>query len=562
MMVGELLVMLAAPFLAGAVETNRADPGVSSSGRTASTDPIAIKCAGRTRATCTSSTRTSQHLKLPSFDVEPEPQPTETLADALEAAYRTAPALAAQRYQLRATDEDYAQAIAELNPTSTFEIVGGYGRTVPDRTTQARVSVVQPLYTGGRATADRDAALAAVGAGREQLRSDEGDILLQVVTSYADIRRDSEVLRLRAANLRQLSATLDEVKARREAGELTRTDIAQAETQLLLAQTQFNVAEQQHEVDRATYAALVGHDPGALAPSPPLPQLPVSIDTAFDLAYTNNPDLAQAIATERASRARIVAARAVGRPTLSLRGSANFIGQVTPSNFANVNQVFDGQAVLTIPLSTGGRARSLVAQAQDRNSVDRVGIEAMRRRVVERIVSSWNAIATGQRNVEVGKAQLDSARVFDEGTFEEYRAGLRSTFDVLFAHGSLRDAQIALANARRDTYVAQATLLRHLGLLEARALLTGTGLHNPDLHFEKINQRARVPWAGAIQALDQVSSTRPRQADLEQPAAGEGDPAIVPAPEQLPIPAARSSPVVPISGTTGRPRSDRRFKRP
>ncbi|MBX9729756.1 MAG: TolC family protein [Sphingomonas sp.] len=551
-----------APLLAGFIEMDEADAAASSKGITASADPIAIKCAGRTRSTCSSSTRTSQHLKLPSFDVEPEPQPTETLAGALEAAYRTAPALAAQRYQLRATDEDYAQAIAELNPTSTFEIVGGYGRTVPDRTTQARVSVVQPLYTGGRATADREAALAAVGAGREQLRGGEGDLLLQVITSYADIRRDSEVLRLRAANLKQLTATLDEVKARREAGELTRTDIAQAETQLLLAQAQFNVAEQQYEADRATYAALVGHDPGALAPSPPLPQLPGSIDMAFDLAYTSNPDLARAIATERASRARIAAARADGRPTVSLRGSANFIGQVAPLNLVNGNQVFDGQAVLTIPLITGGRVRSLVAQAQDRNAVDRVGIEAMRRRVVERIVTSWNAIATGQRNVEVGKAQLASARVFDEGTFEEYRAGLRSTFDVLFAHGSLRDAEIALVNARRDTYVAQATLLRHIGFLEARALLTGTGLHHPDLHFDKINNRARVPWAGAVQALDRVYSTRPSQAGLEQPSAGEGDPAIVPAPEQPKISPARTSPVVPIPGTTGRPLSDRSLKRP
>lgn len=561
-MVGILLLTLSAPFIAGSVEIDSADARASSKNSTAFADPIAIKCAGRPRATCTSSTRTSQQLRLPSFDVEPEPQPNETLAEALEAAYRTAPALAAQRYQLQATDEDYAQAIAELNPTSTFEIVGGYGRTVQDQTTQARVSVVQPLYTGGRATADREAALAAIGAGRDQLRSGEGDLLLQVITSYADIRRDSEVLRLRAANLKQLRATLDEVKARREAGELTRTDIAQAETQLLLAQAQFNVAEQQREADRAIYAALVGHDPGALAPSPPLPQLPGSIDTAFDLAYTSNPDLAQAIATERASRARIAGARAEGRPTVSLRGSASLGGQITPFDLVNRNQVFDGQAVLTIPISTGGRVRSLVSQAQDRNAVDRVGIEAMRRRVVERIVTSWNAIATGQRNVEVSKAQLASARVFDEGTFEEYRAGLRSTFDVLFAHGSLRDAQIALVNARRDTYVAQATLLRHLGLLEARALLTGTGLHNPDLHFEKINQRFAVPWAGAVRALDRIDPAPPRQAGLEQPPAGAGTPAIVPAPEQPPIPTASTSPVVPISGTTGRPRPDRSLKRP
>jgi outer membrane protein len=154
------------------------------------------------------------------------------------------------------------------------------------------------------------------------LRGTEGDLLLQVITSYADIRRDAQSLRLRAANLRQLQGTLDEVKARREAGELTRTDIGLAETQLQLAMTQYNSTLQQWQQDRAIYAALVGHDPGNLAPSPPLPHVPDSIDDAFDAAQNLSPDLAQAIATEKESRARIAAARAQGHPTVTLTGNA------------------------------------------------------------------------------------------------------------------------------------------------------------------------------------------------------------------------------------------------
>lgn len=565
-------LVLATLLLAGFLEAHSADAQTSSDNIISSPDPVAIKCGGRTRAGCMSSTMTSHGWKLPSFDVEPEPKPTETLSGALDAAYRAGPALAAQRYQLRITDEDYAQALTQLNPTSSIDIVGDYASTSLGRTPlgttssadslSARISVVQPLYTGGRAAADRDAALAAISAGREQLRSGEGDLLLQVVTSYVDVRRDAEVLRLRAANLNQLKATLDEVKARREAGELTRTDIAQAETQLLLAQTQFNIAVQQHEADRASFAALVGHEAGVLAPAPPLPQLPGSIDKAFDLAHAYSPDLGQAIAAERASRARIAAARAQGRPTVSLRGSASLIGQATPFDIANGDQQFNGRAVLTIPLGAGGRVRSLVAQAQYRNAADRVGIEAMRRRMVERLVNSWNAIATGQRNIEVGQAQLASARVLDDGTFQEYRAGLRSTFDVLFAHGALRDAEIALVNARRDTYVAQATLLRHIGLLEVRALLTGTGLYDPDRNFEKVRQRITVPWAGVVRSIDRISRPTPKQAGLEQPPVGERDASILPAPEQSPIPTTHNSPTTPILGTIGRPLPDRSLRRP
>lgn len=174
---------------------------------------------------------------LPGFVPPPEPAPTESLVDALEAAYRTAPQLQAQRYELRASDDVYAAALAELRPTTQLRVTGSYSRTDPGRITEERrpiedrlrselitsnnataeLIVDQPLYTGGRATANREVAAYGISQGRAQLRAVEGDLFLQVITTYADIRRDARVLALREANVGQLAATLDEVRARREA---------------------------------------------------------------------------------------------------------------------------------------------------------------------------------------------------------------------------------------------------------------------------------------------------------------------------------------------------------
>jgi outer membrane protein len=111
-----------------------------------------------------------------------------------------------------------------------------------------------------------------------------------------------------------LEVTLDEATARREAGELTRTDIAQAESQLIAARVQLNAAAAQVESSRAGYTAIVGREPGILAPEPDLPGLPGSAAEAFALAELANPDLAAAIATARASRERIAAAQQKGVP--------------------------------------------------------------------------------------------------------------------------------------------------------------------------------------------------------------------------------------------------------
>ena len=527
-------------------------------------------------------TRVSEHWRLPKLDVPQEPAPTETLADALDAAYRSAPALQARRYDLRASDEDYAQALAELRPTVQAQISGSYSKTVPGRTTQAdrpladrlaspiittnnaaaEMIVDQPLYTGGKASADAAVAREAIHAGREELRATEGDLFLRVITAYADVRRDSATLALRKASVTQLESTFYEVTARRQAGELTRTDIAQASTQVDAAIATSNLTEQQLQQDRSAFAALVGHDPGILAPEPPLPQLPHSLDAAFDLAQRLNPGLSQAIATERASRVRIAAAKAEGHPRVSLRGTARLGGQAAPFSLHNEDQEFAGQAVLTIPLWQGGRTSSLVAQARDRNAGDRERIEEARRVMVQAVVDAWNGVATAQRNLVVQEAQLASARVLDEGTFQEYRAGLRSTFDVLFAHGSLRDAEIALVSTRRDLYVAQATLLRQIGLLEARSILSQTPLYDPTVNTREAARRNALPFDPALRSLDRVAQPEATQRGLEQPSLPDRKPEMMPATTMPSVTMTTTPALPPLPSTVGTPKPAHRRKRP
>ena len=535
-------------------------------------DPVAIVCHGHERQGCREASKVVAAAPIPAFTVAPEPTPTETLAEAVDAAYRTAPTLQAERYKLRATNEDYAIALSETRPTTAIQVTGSYDKTVPGQTTQATrflspspidtsntmaatASVTQPLYTGGKATADRDAARAEIGAGRAELRSTEGALLLQVITAYGDVRRDATALRLYAANLTQLEGTLAEVRARRQAGELTRTDEAQAETQLQLARSTYNLAVQQLEQDRATFAALVGHDPGELAPPPDLPGMPGSIGDALEIAAERNPDLTQAVETERQSRAQIAAARSQGRPVLTLNGSATLTGQATPFYLRNEDQGFHGGAVLTIPLTNGGRVGALVAQAEDHNASDRLGIEAARRLMVDNIVNAWNAMATAQRNIAVDTAALDVARVFDDGTFQEYRAGLRSTFDVLYAHASLLNAEVTLEGARRDLFVAEATLLRHIGALEAENLLGPGGIYNPDRDLRRTTRRGAMPLAPVVRKIDRLLMPGRDAPDLVAPGPAPAEPAIKPANPAPEAPIARHSPETPLPGTTAAPAS-------
>lgn len=470
-----------------------------------------------------------------------EPEPDDSLAAAIVQAYVSNPVLAASRYDLRATDDDLGIALARARTTLQLQVAGEYDLTLPGRVTQAARPLTdrlndpnieknvltsslvadQPLYTGGRLSSAVTSARAGIEAGREALRGAEGDMLVNLIAAYSDVRMDTRIVAIRETNVRVLEAMLGEVAARREAGELTRTDIAQAEAQMQAAQVQLDAARAELETSRATFAAIVGREPGNLAPAPALPGLPRTVDEAFETAEGANPDLRKAMAQERISRAQIAVARAEARPSLSLQGIAGTNGQAVPFDRHDQDVTFTGRATLTVPLVAGGRIRSLVAQAENRESADHLRIEAARRQMVQTIVNAWNQWVTANRNAATQGVQLQAARVYYEGTFEEYREGLRSTFDVLYAQNSLRETEIALLSSERTSYVAQAYLLRQLGQLEAARLVEGAATYDPARYTRKAAARSSVPWGGVIRAIDHLGAPGSKSQAIEALKAAE-----------------------------------------
>lgn len=474
--------------------------------------------------------------------------PDDSLAAAIAETLASNPGLAARRYDLRATDDEIGIALSGIRPTAQMQVSGNYDYILPGSITQAgrpisdrlndphiqqdsvttQLVIDQPITAGGRVHGAVRAAKATSAAGREALRGAEGDLLVDLIATYSDVRRDRRALSIRLKNLRVLEDTLDEIVARRDAGELTRTDIAQAETQLQAARVQLNSAEGQLEASIASFVAIVGREPGNLAEEPALPGLPQTADAAFALAEAANPDLAAAIATELASRARIAAARAEGNPQLSIQGIAGTSGPAVPFDRREHDVTFTGRATLTIPIVSGGRVRSLVAQAKNRQSADALRVEATHRQMVQAVLNAWNQWVTAERNFEAQTLQLKAARIYYEGTFEEYREGLRSTFDVLYAQNSLRETEVALLASKRDRYVAQAVLLRHLGQLEARQLLAASPVYDPTGYARRAARRGGLPSDAVFRAIDSLGAPKAPPQRIDMPAS-VADPRLLPA---------------------------------
>ena len=447
----------------------------------------------------------------------------ESLADAIALAYQTNPTLREQRANLRALDETVVQArsgyrpdvSASVNYGISYDRFGspqgsvftGFSDDSRGSSTSAAITIDQPLYTGGRVRSQISAAQADIETGRQNLRSVESNVLSQVIQFYVDVRRDIESLRIADENVAVLQRQLDEARARFEVGEITRTDVAQAEARLAASKSQQSNARAQLAISRANYAQVVGQNPGDLEAEPPLVELlPASIEDAFVMAEESNPGLLAANYAEEASRARVAQAKAATRPSINLRGQVDASGSaVTNDPFDDFDRGVSGQISLSVPLFSGGQISSAIRQAQEQNNADAAAIEGARRAAQQDVAQAWNQLLGARAALASNEEQVRAARIAFEGVRQEAQVGLRTTLDVLNAQQELRNAELSLINARRDEYLAGAFVLAAIGKLEARWLTPDQTLYDPKTHNRKVYRSfGWVPWEPAVAVVDHV----------------------------------------------------------
>ena len=420
------------------------------------------------------------------------PAKADTLRDALWATENTNPQLESQREQMKISEEQLAQAKGARLPT--LEVTGQYGpETIQTNRTlvldqggrqiaSTSLQAIQPLYAGGRILAGIREARAGIGASTSQLEATRQDTYLSVINAYIDVRRDRETIRIRESSVELLGEQFQAANARFEVGEITRTDVAQAEARLESAKANLAAAVAQSEGSIANYIFFVGVAPGELAPPPPLKNLPASFDEALAVAFENNPDIEAARYNERAAEQRVKTARAGLRPEINLVATASVQGTLnqpaapdTPfgpggptPDFLDRNVSAFAQA--RIPLYQGGVARSQMRSAKHSRNQARLDVEAIRRQTVAQVAQSWHSYRSALIGIEASKRQVAAAQIAFEGGVEELAVGVRTTLDVLDQEQDLLDARLGVIIAERDAYLAANQLLRAMGELTRKRL--------------------------------------------------------------------------------------------
>jgi outer membrane protein/adhesin transport system outer membrane protein len=427
------------------------------------------------------------------------PASAQTLEEALARAYTTNPQLDAQRAQLRATNELVPQALSGYRPT--VEATGSFGRQQRDAevagrsangVTQPRsvgIELTQPLYRGGQTGASVRAAEAQVQAQRANLLSVEQEVLLDVATAYLDVVRDQSVLELNTNNETVLRRQLDASRDRFNVGEITRTDVSQAEARLAGANASRIEASGRLRASRAAYQRVVGDAPGRLTAPRPRLALPASLDETVMLAQSNNPAVVAQEFVEETSRHTVERIEGERLPQVGLSAGITRAWDTQQLDRADIGTV---TANVRIPLYQGGLTEARVREAKHEASQARIQIETARRQSSENAIRAWEALTTARAAIESRRSQVRAAEIALEGVRQEAQVGARTTLDTLNAEQELLDARVNLVSAERDETVAAFQVLAATGQLNARQL----GLPVQHYDFEAHYRQVRDQWWG------------------------------------------------------------------
>jgi TolC family type I secretion outer membrane protein len=424
----------------------------------------------------------------------------QTLQEALATAYDNNPTLNAQRARLRATDEQVPQALSGYRPTvRAFSEVGPRLQDSNDQSLVGKennalfsrsygASIEQPLFRGGQTVAAVRGAENTVRAERARLQSTEQTVLLNAATAYSDVYRDQAALELTIRNEQRLVRQLEATRDRRRVGEVTRTDVSQAEARLARATAERIAAEGALSASRATFGNVVGIVPGVLA-RPPLPQeLPASLGEANEIATDNNPNVTTAAFQERSALDSVDQVRGELWPTVSL------IGRVQrDQDLSRRDSRFDSAEALvnlTVPLYQAGTVYSRLRERKQVVVEQRRLLDQSQRNAVEDATRAWHALETAGAEIGSFTKQVEANQVALEGVEKEAEVGARTVLDVLDAQQELLDSQIALVRAERDQVVAAFQLDAALGEMTARRLALPVDYYDPDQHYREVRDQA------------------------------------------------------------------------
>jgi outer membrane protein len=322
------------------------------------------------------------------------------------------------------------------------------------RTNQYGLSLTQPLFRWDRWQTYEQSKLAQAIA-EAQFAQAQQDLITRVAQAYFDVLAAQDTLESTRAQKSAVTEQLASAKRNFEVGTQTITDTHEAQAAYDLVVAQEFAAVNDLENKRSALQAIIGTEPGALAPLQSgialVPPQPATADAWVSSAETQNYGVTVQELTLESAKRDISKNRAGHLPTLDLvanAGRTNVSGRTNSSGDGRNNSI---GVQWTVPIFNGFAVTSRVREAIALEDRARNELEATRRNAALQARQAFLGVNSGLAQVKA----LEAAEVSSQSALESnklgYQVGVRINIDVLNAQRQLYSTRTDLARARYNT---------------------------------------------------------------------------------------------------------------
>ncbi|HUB48338.1 MAG TPA: TolC family outer membrane protein [Acetobacteraceae bacterium] len=473
---------------------------------------IGITLVGAAPALAQTATGGTAPSRTQSSRAAAQPGVPHTLAEALAATYSNEPTLQAERANVRATDEGVPTALSGWRPTVVLGGTAGYGDGI-DRiysalnaqftgdawsklsterqTASGQATLTQPLYTGGQVQAGVNQAKDLVFAERAKLLAQEESSFINSVSAYIGVIENRDLLALYVNNEQVLEKQLEATNDRFRVGEITRTDVAQAEASLAGAKAQREAQEGTLATAGATYVQYIGYEPPSNLVEPQPLALPLRTEQdAAGVAAANNPNVIAAEFDDSAAKDAVDLQFGKLLPQLSLQAQA--FNQQNSGTARNATNGWQAVLQLSVPLYQGGAEYSAVRKAKQAEQDQARVVAEQKRAAVQEAVNYWGTLVAATASVASTRSQIRANEIALEGVEREAIVGSRTTLDVLNAQQTLLTSRVSLVQDLAQLVTASYEVAAAIGRLTARDLHLPVPLYDDTAYYNAVKNK----WAG------------------------------------------------------------------
>jgi outer membrane protein len=386
----------------------------------------------------------------------------------LQKALADNPGILAARDQLRVQQEKVGLAEVELLPDFSVNLSSEYTHSVSgSKTTSSNpatfsFSISQPIIDFDKWLTVDNAQLPVKRAEMTLLIAAE-KVFMELVTESVKILKAKAVLERSQNNLELTKEHLRATVLRFEAGELTQTDISQAESRVASIQAELITTQNQIKMGLASFEEIAGKPaPKNLTIPPVLPSVIEMLERASTHVVEFRPDVVVALIQLEEAQRNIKQQQTGLLPTMTFTTDASRSWDASQSSASDSVNFAIG---ISMPIDARGKYSRKGKKAVWERDEKRAKLDLLRQQAVREVKHALLGLKSARaRDRALKKVEL-AAKVALSGVEKEFTVGTRSSPDLLDAQNELFSAQRDMVKSHYDLILEQYKLLKSKGQL-------------------------------------------------------------------------------------------------